>query len=199
MSYIYLGRIYYQRRPLRPGAGTACEKRSPCLSSCRRLPAGQPLRCSGRPGERLPTIWASFDAALEAAERALAIDRELGSDREIAAGLGQIAANPDGAAALRRGRRPLREALRAAQAAGDLELQGITPPAPGHLAATTWATTTGLSSLYQQAITLFQRADNPWWRNADLRPARQRRAAARPAGRGGGLVRPQPRTGAATE
>ncbi len=101
-----------------------------------------------------------FDAALEANERGLEIRRELGDQRNLASGLGRSAqiltAAPRYAAAETR----YDEALQAARAAGDWELQGITLQHQGTLQDEQGHHPRAVE-LYKQAIALFQRANKP--------------------------------------
>lgn len=99
-----------------------------------------------------------FDAALQAAERSLQINREMGRSREIATGLGQIAQILMQQQRYSEAEGRYEEALQSAREAGDLELQGSLLQ---HMA--------GLQDvrghydravdLYKQALALFQRAN----------------------------------------
>ena len=100
-----------------------------------------------------------FDEALAAAEQAIAIDRDLGSDREIAAGLVQIAHILRGQHRFTEADARYGEALRAAQACGDLGLQGTTLHHQGSLHLEIG--NPGLAvKLYRQALAFFQQAGN---------------------------------------
>jgi tetratricopeptide (TPR) repeat protein len=100
-----------------------------------------------------------FDAALEAAERGLAIDRDLGHDREIATALTQIAGILREQQRYAEADARYTEALRAAQAAGDLGLQGTALQHQGSLQRRMGNHDRAVE-LYKQAIALFQRAAN---------------------------------------
>ncbi len=101
-----------------------------------------------------------FDVALEAAERGLAIDREMGHNREIAVGLGQIAAILTQQHRYAEADSRYAEALRAAQSAGDLGLQGTTLQHQAFLYREQGNLDRAVE-LFKQAITLFQRVANP--------------------------------------
>jgi tetratricopeptide (TPR) repeat protein len=98
-----------------------------------------------------------LDAALEAAERGLAIERELGRDREIAASLGRIAAILTEQQCYAEADARHAEALRAARAAGDLGLQGITLVHQGSLQWQQGHHDRAVE-LHKQAIALLQRS-----------------------------------------
>jgi len=100
-----------------------------------------------------------FDAALQGAERALAIERELGHDRGIAAGLGLIAAILVGQQRYAEAEARYDEALQAAQAAGDLGLQGAFLQHQAILQDDLGRQERAVA-LYQQAMALFQRASD---------------------------------------
>jgi tetratricopeptide (TPR) repeat protein len=100
-----------------------------------------------------------FDAAMDAAERALAINRELKRDREIAASLGQIAAILTQQQRYAEADARYAEALRAAQSAGDLGLQGSLLQHQASLQDDIGNQDRAVE-LYKQAIALFQRAAN---------------------------------------
>ena len=98
-----------------------------------------------------------LEAALEAAERGLAIDRELKHERDVAAGLGQIASILVAAHRYPEAERRYAEALQAAQAAGDLELQGTALQHQGILHDDQGHHSRAVE-LYKQAIAIFQRS-----------------------------------------
>jgi len=98
-----------------------------------------------------------YDEALESAERGLAIDRALGHEQAIATGLGQTADILRAAGRYREAGGCCREALAAADRAGDLELQGlarqhmgILESAQGHPSAA--------ADHYRQTLRLLQQA-----------------------------------------
>ncbi len=97
----------------------------------------------------------ALDEALTAAERGLAISRERGNHRNIAAGLGQTAQ-----VLMRQGRHAdadarYDEALQAAQRAGDREMEGATLQNQGSLADDRRQFDRA-AKLYQRALQLFQ-------------------------------------------
>ena len=98
-----------------------------------------------------------LDAALEAAKRGLAINRDLGRNRGIAAGLGRIARILMQQQCYAEADARYTEALRAAEAAGDQELQGTFLQHLGVL-QNRMGNYDRAVELYKQAITLFQRA-----------------------------------------
>jgi tetratricopeptide (TPR) repeat protein len=106
------------------------------------------------------TDLGKFDQALEAAERALAIDRGLKHDQAVATGLGQIATILAAAHRYTEAEARYVEAMQAAQAAGDLELQGITLTHQASLLDNQGKQDRAVD-LYKQAITLFQHAIQP--------------------------------------
>ena len=101
-----------------------------------------------------------FEAALEAAGRGLVINRQLGRDRDIAAGLVQIAHILTQQQRYAEAEARYDEALRAARAAGDLGSQGATLQHQGNLQHKLGHHDRAVD-LYQQATALFQRAGNP--------------------------------------
>jgi tetratricopeptide (TPR) repeat protein len=98
-----------------------------------------------------------FDAALAANQRGLDIYRELGRDREVAANLGRAATILAQQGRYTEAEARYDEALRAARAAGDLDLQGLLLLHQGTLQRNLGRHDRAVE-LYQQAITLFQRA-----------------------------------------
>ncbi len=100
-----------------------------------------------------------FEEALEAAERALAIVRVLGRDRDVAAGLGQTAAILTAQQRYAEADARYTEALAAARDAGDLELQGTFLQHQGILHDDQGRFDRAVA-LYQQALEFFHRADD---------------------------------------
>lgn len=101
-----------------------------------------------------------FDEALAAAERGLAIARDLGNNREIAAGLGISAAILMDQQRYAEAEVRFDEALQAARAAGELELQGAILARQGGL-QDDMGNQDRAVELYKQAITLVQQAHDP--------------------------------------
>lgn len=99
------------------------------------------------------------DEALEAAERGLAIDRKLGRERNVAAGLGQCAAILAWQQRWPEAEIRYREVFKLAFRLGDLELQAITLQNQGGLQDDQGHPSRTVA-LYQQAIFFFQRAEN---------------------------------------
>ncbi len=89
----------------------------------------------------------------------MAIDRALGHDREVAAGLGQIARILMAQQRYAEAEARYDEALRAAREAGDLELQGSLLQHQGILKDELGQYDQAVER-YQQALRLFQRAGN---------------------------------------
>jgi tetratricopeptide (TPR) repeat protein len=155
VSQHYLGRIHYSAS--RPSL--ALEPLAKAIEGFEQL--GDALRdnLSAAFGDQANALMSlgRLDEALVAAERGLTIDRELGHDREIAAGLGQTAAILMEQQRYNKADTRYTEALDAAKAVGDLELQatflqhqGILHRCQDHLDHSV--------ELFQQAMALFQRA-----------------------------------------
>ena len=124
LSYSYLGQIFVNAH--RPDLALAPTNEA--IARFERLPGdGARTNLSSALGN-LANAYCNlgqFDAALAAAERGQAIDREMGRDREIAASLGQIANILTEQQRYAEADERYDEALAAARAAGDLGLQGI--------------------------------------------------------------------------
>jgi tetratricopeptide (TPR) repeat protein len=99
-----------------------------------------------------------FDAALEAAEKSLKIEKDLSRGRETARILGQIASILAADHRYAEAETRYTEALQAARAAGDLEQQGITLQHQGLLHREQEHYPRAVE-LFKGAITLFQRAN----------------------------------------
>jgi len=156
LSYHYLGRIYVgARRP-----DLALEPLQQAITRFERLP-GEAAR--GNLAAALGDVanayrlLGRFDAALQAAERGLAIHREQGHEREVASGLGRIAAILVRQQHYAEAEVRYAEALRAAQAAGDLGLQGLMLQHQASLQDDLGRQERAVA-LYQQAMAFFQRA-----------------------------------------
>lgn len=159
LSYGYLGRILYHAG--RPDLGL--EPARQAVERFERLP-GEAARgnLSVALGDlaNAYTSLGRFDPALDAAERGLAINRELGREREVAAGLIQIASILLAAHRYPEAERRYGEALQAARAAGDLELQGATLQHQGILHDEQGHHDRAVE-LFKSAIALFQRSNAP--------------------------------------
>jgi len=156
VSYSYLGRIYVEAH--RPDL--ALESLQQAIGTFERLP-GEAAR--GNLAAALGDLanayrqLGRFDAALQAAERGLAIDRELGREREMAAGLERIAAILVEQQRYAEAEARYEEALQAAQAVGDLGLQGMALQHQATLQLRLGRPERAVA-LSQQAMALFQRA-----------------------------------------
>jgi len=102
----------------------------------------------------------NLDKALKTSERVLAIHRELGRGREIAAGLGQTAATLTDQQRYAEADARYTESFQAARDAGDLELQGSIRQHQGGLQDDVGNYGRAVE-LYQQAIAFFQQAGDP--------------------------------------
>jgi tetratricopeptide (TPR) repeat protein len=98
-----------------------------------------------------------FERALQAAERGLSIDREIGSSHSVTASLGQIAAILMAQERYSEAEARYGEALRAAQDAGDEQLQATTLQHQGALQRRMGNLDRAVA-LFQQALNLFQRS-----------------------------------------
>jgi len=159
LGYHYLGRIYVNAR--RPDL--ALEPAQKAIALFEDLPGDAARGNLAAALGDLANAYMSlgrFDAALEAAERGLDINRQLGRDREIAAGLGRIARILTEQGRYAEAEACYAEALRAARDAGDLVLQGTTLQHQGILQMQQGHHDRAVD-LYQQAIALFQRAVDP--------------------------------------
>lgn len=153
----YLGRIYFS-------AGRSDLALAPlrqAIQGYEALGEGQHHNLAAALGDLANTYrnLGRTELALEAAERGLAIVRELGHDREIAAAHGQIAAILRGAGHLREAGERYLEALTAAKAAGDRELQGTSLQHMGGL-EDDQGRPSAAAERYRQALRLFQQTGN---------------------------------------
>ena len=156
LSYSYLGRIYvHAHRP-----DLALEPAHKAIAMFERL-SGEAARgnLSAALGDLANAYSAlgRFDAALQASERGLAIRRELGHEREVATGLGRSAAILVQQQRYAEAEARYDEALQAAQATGDLELQGTFLQHQAALQRDLGRHERAVA-LFQQAMALFQRA-----------------------------------------
>ena len=119
-----------------------------------------------------------LDRALEVAERGLAIRQELGNQREIATGLGRTAQILMAQQRYSEADARYTEAFEAAEAAGDLGVQGSLLQHQGSLQDEMGNLDRSIE-LYKEAITLFQRATN---RGAEMRTCNQLATAERALG-----------------
>lgn len=157
MSNRTLGQILVNAH--HPGQALAPSNRA--IEAFEQLGEGQRGNLSAALGDRANAYMSlgKLDEALKDAQRGLVIRRELGHAREAAAALGRIAA------ILRAQRRypeadaRYTEALEAARAAGDLELQSATLQHQGGLKDDR-GDYDGAVALYQKAIALFQRVSD---------------------------------------
>jgi len=158
-GYSYLGRIYVETgRP-----DLALEPVQKAIALFEDLPGDAARGNLAAALGDLANAYMSlgrFDAALEAAERGLDINRQLGHTREVAVGLGRTAAILTRQQRYAEAEARYAEALRAARAAGDLGLQGTTLQHQGGLQMQQGHHDRAVD-LYQQAIALFQRAVDP--------------------------------------
>lgn len=156
MSYNYLGRIYQNAGR----SDLAVQPLQQALAGYGQLGESQRGNLSAALGD-LANAYCNlgqFDAALQAGERGLKIDREMGRSREIATGLVQIAQILMQQQRYGEAEGRYEEALQAAAEAGDLELQGITLQHMGSLQDDQGDHERAVD-LYKQAIALFQRAN----------------------------------------
>ena len=156
LSYSYLGRIYAHARR----SDLALEPAHKAVEMLERLPGegarGNLSAALGDLGNAYMALGC-FDAALQAAERGLAIARELGRDRDVADGLGQIAAILFQQQRYAEAEARYEEGLQAARAVGDLMLQGGFLQHQASLQLQLGRQERAVA-LYQQAMALFQRA-----------------------------------------
>jgi len=132
LSYLHLGRIhYFSGRP-----DLALELLQKAITAYEQLGDAQRGNLAAALGDLANAYEAlgRFNEALEASERGLAINRELGRDREIATGLGLIAQILTEQQRYAEAAARYAEALRAAQAAGGSGIAGHHSPAPRQLA-----------------------------------------------------------------
>ena len=106
------------------------------------------------------TALGKFDQALEANDRALNMYREMKLDRDVTTNLGRSAQILAAAHRYPEAETRYGEAMQAAQAAGDLELQGSLLQHQGILNLQQ-GTPPRAVELFKQAIALFQRANDP--------------------------------------
>jgi tetratricopeptide (TPR) repeat protein len=158
-SCLYLGRMYYH-------AGRADLALEPAGQAIRRFEQleGEVARSNlaAALGDLANTYsyLGRYAQALQAAERALAIQRELKHEREIATDLGRIAGILADMHRYQDAEQRYAEALDAARAAGDWELQGsllqhqgLLQREQGHYARAV--------ELFKQAIAIFQHSNDP--------------------------------------
>jgi hypothetical protein len=159
LAYFYLARIYVEAN--RPDL--ALEPAKQAIARFEGLP-GEDARnnLSAALGDLANAYrkLGQLDDALQAAERGLATQRELKRQRGIAAGLVQIAAILSDAHRYPEAEARYAEAFSAAQAAGDVGLQATILQHQGSLHDDQGRQDRAVE-LYQQAITLFQRASDP--------------------------------------
>jgi len=158
VSYIYLGQIYVNANrpdlalePLQKAIALFEQLSGDATRSNLSVVLGDLANAYRQLGQ--------FDAALKAAERGLAIDRELEHNREIAVGLVQIAQILMAQQRYAEADARYAEALRAARSAGDLGLQGLLLQHWGSL-QNNMGNHDRAVELHKQAITLFQHAAN---------------------------------------
>jgi tetratricopeptide (TPR) repeat protein len=158
VSCIYLGRMYTASGR----ADLALEPLQQAISGFEQL-EGETARGNLSAGlVDLANVYMAlglYTQALQAAERGLAIDRELKREREIAVGLGQIARILAEMHRYTDAEARYAEALQAAQAAGDLELQGLLLQHQG-LLQREQSHYAHAVELFKQAIAVFQRSNN---------------------------------------
>ncbi|MFO1428853.1 MAG: tetratricopeptide repeat protein [Candidatus Competibacteraceae bacterium] len=156
-SYFYLGRIYGNAGR----SDLALEPLQQAIAGLERLGEAWQGNLSTALGDlaNAQRNLGRLDAALATAERGLAIDRALGRDRDVATGLGQIASILMDQQRYAEAETRYDEALRAARAAGDLELQGGLLQHQGILQGKLGRYDQAVER-YQQALQLFQRADD---------------------------------------
>jgi len=158
VGYRTLGQIYVNAR--RPDL--AVEPAQEAITRFERLP-GDAAR--GNLAVALGDLANAYralgrlDAALDAAQRGLAINRDLGYGREVANGLGIIASILVDQQRYAEAEARYAEAFDAARAAGDLDLQGTLLAHQGSL-QDDLSHHDRAADLYHQAIALFQRAGN---------------------------------------
>lgn len=157
-SYSFLGQIWTNAN--KPNLAVApCQR---AISILKSFPEGIG---QDRLAEALGTLANAYralghpDKALEAAERGLAIDRKLGGDRNMAAGLGQCAAILSWQQRWTEADERYQEVFNLALRLGDLELQAITLQHQGGL-QDDQGNPGRAAELYQRAITFFQWAGN---------------------------------------
>jgi len=155
-SYRRLSLIYVSAR--RPGL--ALEPARKAIEMFERLPGeGARSNLSAALGDLTNAYLqlGRFDAALQVSEQGLAIERELGHEREVATGLGRTAAILVEQQRYTEAEAHYEEGLQAAQVVGDLGLQGLflqhQAILQDHLGRQERAV-----ALYQQAMAFFQQA-----------------------------------------
>jgi tetratricopeptide (TPR) repeat protein len=155
LSQRCLGQIYVNAH--RPDL--ALEPLHQAIAGFERLGDSPRDHLSGALGDlaNAATELGQFERALQAAERGLSIDREMGRSREIAASLAQIAAILTAQQRYTEADARYGEALHAAREAGDEHLPAAILQHQGSLQAD-MGNPDGAVALYQQALALFQRA-----------------------------------------
>ncbi len=156
-SNLYLGRILYSAGR----SGQALEPLNRAIEVFEQLGDDQRDNLSAALGDRANAYMdlGQLDEALTDAERSLAIDRELGRTRDVAAGLGRIAQIMMVQGRHAEAEARYTEALEAARDAGDLELQGLFLQHQGRLQNDMGHHARAVD-LYQLAIAMFQRAND---------------------------------------
>ncbi len=157
LSYTYLGRIYDRAGR----SDLALEPLQRAIAGFEHLGEAQQYNLAPALGDlaNAQRSLGRLDAALATAEQALAIVRTLGRNRDVAAGLGQIAQILMVQQRYAEAEARYDEALRAVREAGDLELQGLLLTHQGGLQDYLGQYDQAVER-YQQALRLFQRADN---------------------------------------
>jgi tetratricopeptide (TPR) repeat protein len=153
VSHHYLGRIYVEAR--RPDL--ALDPLGQAIAGFERLGDTARGNLSAALGDlaNASSALGQFETALQAAERGLTLDREMGHSREIAASLGQIAAILTEQQRYTEADARYAEALRAAQDAGDVQLQALLLQHQGSLQDDLGNQDRAVA-LYQHALALFQ-------------------------------------------
>jgi len=156
VSYVYLGRIYDDAGR----SNLALEPLQKAIALFEQLGDPQQANLAAPLGDLANAYHnlGRWEEALEAAGRALAIDRDLGRDREIAVKIGQIAQILMAQNRYAEAEARYEEALAAAQAAGDLDLQGSLLQHRGVLQNGMGHQDQAID-FYKQAMTFFQRAN----------------------------------------
>jgi tetratricopeptide (TPR) repeat protein len=153
LSNAYLGRLYYHSGH----AALSVEPLQKAITGFEKIDDKENLAAALGDVANAYQYLGRFDEALKAAERGLTIDRKLGRDREIAAGLGQIARILMEQQRYAESEERYEEALEAARAAGDLDLQGSLLQNQGILQRRIGNHDRAID-LYKQAITSFQQS-----------------------------------------
>lgn len=157
MSNRSLGRIYVHSGH----SGMALEPLQKAISGFENMGESQRDNLSAALGDlaNAYTDLGRLDDALETAERGLAIHRELGRKRNVAAGLTRCASIFKDKQRYAEAEERYGEALNIAKECGDLELQGITLQHQGDLQRRLGNHDRAVE-LYKEAIELFRRSNN---------------------------------------